>query len=243
MQQIATRICVTTVKRMTRNDDLWVFRIPLFCNTAFFSSDLVLGFSFRNLEVVRMCRWSDEKRREKEKEQERLVAYRKPETRCARERTGVKWPDAHVTTSYNQTRSSNMRNLETCFNIFRIILLLRLVSSHQNFLRACCWVSMFLFRNRRITVATDRSRTWIYPKLDFCSRRRLICIPILLRNHKIASCRMRFSCDISAFWLFGGRMYCTFDIRKKYTFHCSVSCECTCAMRVETSMIQCRIIV
>ena len=90
MQQIATRICVTTVKRMTRNDDLWVFRIPLFCNTAFFSSDLVLGFSFRNLEVVRMCRWSDEKRREKEKEQERLVAYRKPETRCARERTGVK---------------------------------------------------------------------------------------------------------------------------------------------------------
>lgn len=110
--------------------------------------------SFRNLEVVRMCRWSGEKRREKEKEQERLVAYRKPETRCTRERTGVKWPDAHVTTSYNQTRSSNMRNLETSFKILRIILLLQLVSPHQNFPRECCWVSMFLFRNRRITVAT-----------------------------------------------------------------------------------------
>lgn len=153
MQQIATRICVTTVKRMIRNDDIWVFRILPFCNTAFFSSDLVLGFfsQFRGCSYV-----SDEKRREKEKEQERLVAYRKPETRCTRERTGVKWPDAHVTTSYNQTRSSNMRNLETFFEIFRIILLLQLVSSHQNFPRGCCWVSMFLFRNRRITVVTSR---------------------------------------------------------------------------------------
>lgn len=93
-----------------------------------------------------------------------------------------------------------------------------------------------------VIVESQSPQIWIYSKLDFYSRRRSICILILLWNHKIASCRMQFLCDISAFWL-RGRTYWTFDIRNKYTFHCCVSCECTCAMPVETSMIQCRIIV